>query len=280
MLFPALSLKKILRPFVPLISKISLDKVYDPNIHKTGLNKEETDDIALYFRFLDGMLSWIYFHAWQKFESNAKLVESLMSVCNQPKFVSYFKRVYQIISYQTSKRVLSKSFSALLYIDEMVKENPDAKFIILIRNPKEAIPSLMSLEESVQKKMHGQRNFEKYSDRYFRNLYQLSVHYYATLEKVYDKYKDHKNFLFVSYNEVLNNFKPTIYKITEHCELILTNEMEIAISHQVDKQDNFQSSHSYSLNRFGLDETTIKNDTPFYNRFVDEQSATKGNLAY
>lgn len=56
MLFPAYTLRIIIKPFLPLFKKISLDKVYNPDIHKTGLLSEETDDIAIYFRYLDGSI--------------------------------------------------------------------------------------------------------------------------------------------------------------------------------------------------------------------------------
>jgi omega-hydroxy-beta-dihydromenaquinone-9 sulfotransferase len=271
MILPPLTLKRLIKPFTRRINRISLDKVYDPRIHKTGLNKEETDDIALYFRFLDGMLSWIYFHAWQQFESVEKLRASLLEVCNQTRFVRYLKDVYRIIAFQSKKRILSKSFSALFYLEEILKENPDARIIILIRDPKEAIPSLMSLEESVQNNMHGVKNVEKHRSRYFSNLYQLSVYYYSVLENTYLTYKDHDNFLFLSYNELKDNFDKTIQSILKFCEVSGSQELEEAVSRQSGRQENFKSAHSYSLERFGLDEKLIEADTPFWGRFVSRK---------
>lgn len=271
MIIPPLTLKRLINPFVPGLNKISLDKVYDPKIHKTGLNKEETDDIALYFRFLDGMLSWIYFHAWQEFEGIKQLHTSLMNVCNQTKFVSYLRRIHSILAFQSQKRVLSKSFSSLFYLEEMQKENTDGKYVIIIRDPKEAIPSLMSLEESVQNKMHGKRMVDKNRDQYFKNLYQLSVFYYSTLEKTYERYKDNDNFLFLSYDDLRDDFVNSMQTLIEHCELSGTADLMTAIAMQSEKQSEFKSKHEYSLEKFNLTERSIEENTPFYKRFIQDQ---------
>lgn len=270
MILPSLSIKKFLKPFLPGIRKISLDKIYDPNIHKTGLDKEETDDIALYFRYLDGMLSWIYFHAWQVFDSGEALRASVMEVCNQSKFVSYLKRVYDILAYQSGRRILSKSFSSLFYLEEMRRENPDGKFIILIRDPREAIPSLMSLEESVQNNMHGKKKVEENREQYFMNLYRLSIFYYETLEKTWEKYRHDSQFLFLSYDQMKNDFGATMEKLISHCELTADDDLLRAIEKQDKKQTGFKSSHAYSLERFKLREEYLIRDTPFYNRFLKE----------
>jgi len=271
MITPPLLLKKVLSPFLPLLGKISLNKVYDPSIHETGMDKEETDDIALYFRFLDGMLSWIYFHAWQKFDSSAALRSSVMEINNQSHFVDYLNQVYRILSYQSGKRIFSKSFSGLFYFEEMLENTPDAKIIILIRDPVEAIPSLMSLEESVQKKMHGKIRMQENRDQYLKNLYQLSLFYYLRLEETYQKYKDHPNFLFIEYSEMKNSFKPVMHKLIRHCGLAETDKLVEAISRQAKTQESYSSSHRYDLERFNLDEDSIRKDTPFYLKFVNER---------
>ena len=43
MVFPALRARALLRPFLPLLRKVSFDRVYDPNIHETGFFEPETD---------------------------------------------------------------------------------------------------------------------------------------------------------------------------------------------------------------------------------------------
>jgi hypothetical protein len=236
------------------------------------MDKEETDDIALYFRFLDGMLSWIYFHAWQKFDSPTVLQSSILEICNQSLFVDYLNRTYRLLSYQSGKRVLSKSFSGLFYFDQMLEKNPEAKIIILIRDPIEAIPSLMSLEESVQNKMHGKKRMQENREQYLKNLYQLSVFYYSRLEETYRQYKDHPNFLFIDYSEMKNHFKPVLHKVIRHCGLRETEKLTEAGNRQAKKQESYSSSHLYDPERFGLDKDTIRKDTPFYLEFVKDHS--------
>ncbi|MBN1952364.1 MAG: sulfotransferase [Bacteroidales bacterium] len=270
MILPPSSLKRMMKPILPLLARISLDKVYNPKIHKTGLQQEETDDIALYFRYLDGMLSWIYFHAWQDFQSPEELHGSLLNTCRQQKFITYLSKVYQALSFDSGKRILSKSFSSLYNIEHIKALHPDAKIIVLIRDPAETIPSMMSLEESVQQNMHGIRKVFQKRENYFKNLYALSIHYYTWLEKTYITYKDQPDYLFVAYEELRVNFKPTITKILDHVQITPDSSLKDAIDKQAGTQTRYTSLHEYSLEKFGLTADQIRKDFPFYDRFIGE----------
>ena len=54
MLYPSILLQKISKPLLPFLEKISPARHHSTAAHKTSLQSVETDDVALFFRYLDG----------------------------------------------------------------------------------------------------------------------------------------------------------------------------------------------------------------------------------
>ena len=54
MLYPSVILQKCIKPFLPILEKISPARHHSTAAHKTSLTSVETDDVSLLFRYLDG----------------------------------------------------------------------------------------------------------------------------------------------------------------------------------------------------------------------------------
>ena len=65
MLFPAITARKLLGGIVPRLDKLSPARYHPSDVHDTSLRGIETDDVAWFFRTLDGPFAWAYFLAWQ-----------------------------------------------------------------------------------------------------------------------------------------------------------------------------------------------------------------------
>ena len=117
MLFPAITAQKILTPLIPLLNKISLDHIYDPKIHRTDLSLPETDDIAIHFRYGEGILSWVYFDSWQEYPSNEELQNSIRKSATREKFIHYLDLIHRNNIYKSSRRIISKSFFAIRWVN-------------------------------------------------------------------------------------------------------------------------------------------------------------------
>jgi len=263
MLFPALSARKIIKPLTPLLKKISLDKVWDPTIHKTGLFAAETDDIALNFKYFDGMLSWIYFSIWQEFSSDQEFEQELLKICQQDKFVTYLKDIYKKNIYKKDVGILAKSFFGLFNLETIQKEFPDSRIIILIRDPLEAIPSLMSLEKSVQNHINKfESRSEELKERYFNNLYKTSLFYYRYMHEAVSK-NTTDSLLLVTHKQLMVDFENTFNRIVEFASLEKTTELQNAIKAQVARQKTFKTKHKYQLEDFDLNKEKIRKDFSF-----------------
>lgn len=258
MLFPATSVRRLLRPLLPLLVRVSLDRVYNPRIHRTSLLAAETDDIAIAFRFSDGMLSWIYNEAWMDFETDAALREDVTGTSTDERFVRYLRAVYQRVA-PPPARMLSKSFSGLFCLDSIRSAFPGAKILLLIRDPAEAVPSTLSLQRSVQGALHGLEHDSPLAKRYYRNLYGASRLYYERLhEAVLEGPSD--GLLLLTHRQLLERFEETLTRVLAFLGLDATPELRHKISEQAARQAGHSSGHEYSLQEFGLSEAEFTTD--------------------
>jgi omega-hydroxy-beta-dihydromenaquinone-9 sulfotransferase len=263
-LFPAITAKKIMRPFRGKMQKAQLDKLYDPKIHKTSFFMPETEDIALFLRYFDGLLSWMYFYTWKVFKNNEEFEATLNKRLGQEKFIRYLKKIHLRSVYKSNKKVFSKSFAFIFNYHHIIKEFPDAKILFVIRDPLFAVPSFMSLVSGVQRKLN---NLDQQSDelkmRFYSNFYKTSLYYYHKIHQIISVNKGNKNILVVTHKDIVTNFKETFDKVMDFYSINRTLGLENAITEQIEKQKSYKTEHIYSLEKFWLTEAKIRNDFNF-----------------
>ncbi|MBP5202787.1 sulfotransferase, partial [bacterium] len=264
MVFPALSMRKIIRPFLPLVKNLSFDGVWDPKIHKTDLFSMETDDIALSMRYFDGILSWIYFYCWQEFDESDMFEKELVEVAGQEKFAEYLQDIHRKNIWKTDRRMFSKSFAQLFAVDkiEEIYENP--RIMLIIRNPLEAVPSMMSLEKRVQESLNNYSSQPvELQQRFLKNMYRTSLFYYKMFDEIAEKKKNSPNFLLLTHKQLMTDFDNTFERIISFCDLKKDEKFAAALKTQSEKQKTFKTEHVYSLEQFGLTEEQVRKDFAF-----------------
>ena len=267
MIFSSLSIRWLISPILPYLIRKFPQNIYDPNIHKTGLNEAETDDAALFFRNFDGMLYWLYFSAWEDYENFDKLKEELIRESELKKVIKYLEILHKknLYSNNSKKRIFSKSFSLIMDIEELLSKFHDAKIVILLRDPIEVIPSSISLANNVQKNIN---NIEKLSDQkkqvYYGNLYNASLSFFKFFDdQITENVKLKESILLISHKELKEDFENTMNKICEYCKIEKTSELLDAVKKQAAKQPNFKGKHVYSLEEFGFSVEQVKKDFHF-----------------
>lgn len=267
MLFPSIFIRKIIYSFRNKLGKISLDKVWDPKIHETNFLAAETEDIALFFRYFEGFLSWLYFILWKNFKNDAEFLKELEKRCNQDKFVDYLAIIHRKNLFITNSRMFSKSFALIFNIDTILNKFPDAKILIMIRNPIEAIASFLSLETKAQIKLNG---FDKLptieQERYCKGIIKTSYAYFKKVKEVIERKDD--RIMMITYESLLNNFEQTIKKVLKHYNVEINDEIYYAIKYQEEKQKTYKSEHIYNLNDYGVTEEEIKEKFEFIYKYL------------
>ena len=71
MLYPSLLLQVLLRPFLPILERLSPARHHVAAAHETSLTSVETDDVSVFFRYLDGFFLYGFFLAWDEKEQKS-----------------------------------------------------------------------------------------------------------------------------------------------------------------------------------------------------------------
>ena len=66
MLYASLTLQTFVKPFLPLLEKISPARYHNTAAHKTSLTGVETDDVSVFFRYFDGFFLYGFLLAWHE----------------------------------------------------------------------------------------------------------------------------------------------------------------------------------------------------------------------
>lgn len=260
MIYSSVLLRKIISPFLPKMNKIFMKRnAYNKAIHETGLLQAETDDAAIMFRYFEGLLPFLYFDAWKKYESDEKLIEALKQNVGTIRHQKYLHRFYKRNLINVEKRLFSKLFSGILFVDDIIKNYPNCKIIFIVRNPEETIPSSLSLVKSM---LSNFVDFDRVDDSkkkiFYDNIITISKYYYSELSKIVKNPDYNKQIITISYQDIKTEFSSVIKEIYTFCEIDFNDDIKIKIEQQSSKQKTHKSGHKYTLEDFGLDINSIQ----------------------
>ncbi|MHC4790542.1 MAG: AMP-binding protein [Planctomycetota bacterium] len=279
MLLPAISIQKLLNYLVTFDSKIKgflkdafrrwEERLFSPldDIHRIRFSEIEEDEFVLWSIFSSGtcvndapstvelpqLNKLRHFHQW----SQKRQVRTLgfYNACLK-------KKLYRDPMEHKADQlpwIVSKNPAFTHKIKELCKVFEDARFIYLVRNPKEAIPSRLSLIREIWRRRFP--GFGEMTSRQVEVILKDSLRTYLSAERVLPKlYK--KKHLTIQYEYLIQNPKEIVEKIYNHFEL---PGPDIALYKTLSKikdkpTKNKPSRHQYSLEEFGLDKNQIQNE--------------------
>ena len=261
MLYPSVILQKIIKPFLPILEKISPTRHHSTAAHKTSLDSVETDDASLMFRFLDGFFLYGFILCWSE-EDLFDWVDPKKRNMAERDFnwlESMWLRV-QIAS--KSKRTVGKLFSISANVPRFLERFPDAKLLYMIRDPLNVIPSGLSLVTGVLDKKFGFWNLsgdkrQHYIERLYKALVELQVRFHDDwINGRIDKNK----VMIVRFDDMMSNFESLMDNIISFTGHNASDSLKVDISKVAKSQREYKSKHKYNLEKFGLTEDRIKKD--------------------
>ena len=204
-LFPSDSITDTsLRFLFEKIPQSLFDKVYKPEIHRTGPTLPEAIDVALFKKFKRGVLAWVHNDALNNVE-HPKF--------NKEEDLSYLKEI--IRGWQRKygdKQVCVKYFHGTLHLEELRENFPQAKFIMPLRNPETLVYSsatLLSMVMAFRKKRPTQD--------YWHNIYNNIVYSYNAIAGIL---KEENDDVYVIHEENLKaDFKKEMSKIYSYLKV-------------------------------------------------------------
>ncbi len=270
MLYPSLTLQKLIRPLLPRLEKLSPAGAVPKEVHETSLTSVETDDASLTYRFFDGIFVYGYALGWAEKEYLDLFDPAVQD--STPRDAAWLRKIWRRnLTGRGQSRVIAKLFSLTGRLPAFLKEFPDARVLYMVRDPVAVVPSTLSLVTGIASlRLAIWEQPEAVKKRYFERLYHLLV---EGVRRFHDDYfqgripKD--RVLIVRYDRLMQDFETVMDEIFGFTGIEPTAELRAKIVDRAVKQRAYKSEHRYDLAKFGLDEARIRKDCAFmYEAFL------------
>lgn len=275
-LYPSILQQKLIRPILPLLEKVSPARFHASAVHETNLSSVETDDVTVFFRYLDGFFLYGFFLAWDE-EDRMPLFDPNVRDTTARDF-DWLEAVWRrnLVS-QGGDRLVAKLFSTGPRTPAFLARFPDAHILYMVRDPVEVIPSTFSLVTGVLDKAFGYWSLPeavraRYNERLYLALVDLFRRFHAdwTAGKI-----DRSRVMVVSYDRMMRDFDGLMEEMIGFFDMKPTDAQRAAIRNTAEEQRAYKSKHSYKLEKYGLDAARIRRDCAFvYETWLDADAAS------
>ncbi len=269
LLFPYLTARVLVRPFIPLLEHISPARFHASKAHPTSLSSVETDDVLSFFRFVDGLFLYGYFLAWDETDHMPILEAELM--VHSPRDFNWLRDCLKrnLLWYRRgggmADRNVAKLFSMALRPQAALTAFPEGKFLYMVRDPVNVIPSGMSLLAGVLKNaLPWDKASPESRARYFERIYLGSLQLYKRFHDAYVAGQlPAERVYVVRYHRLMEDFDVEMRQICAFIGQPLSPELERVIDETARSQRTRKSEHEYNLAEYGLTKERIQKDFAF-----------------
>lgn len=237
------------------------------DIHRIGLNLAEEDgqvlfhiwstyDLMAFFPFPELVSQYIYYDEQVPEEERDRDVKYYHEVLKKHIFA------------HNGKRYISKNPSYSPKVHTLHKEFPDAKFINIVRNPLQVVPSTISLFSS---------QFRTYGDPPRDYSLQNTIIEHSKFWYLYpDQYLKHlpsDQYICIRYKDLVSDPHATIQRIYHQFGFQISPEYEQVLKSESEKARLYKSKHVYSLKKMGLSRRRILHEfARVFHRFHFEKA--------
>jgi hypothetical protein len=275
LLFPSVIQKKVLRAGFGLFEKL-FPKAFQALVeweaglfpefskqHPIGINKPEEDELILLMSFSSAMVN-VFFPYTEKLTGITTFETRPPAM--RKKLLRFYRGCVQrqLYLHGGGRTLVSKNPAFVSKMRDLSREFPDAKFVYLVRNPFETVPSLLKLMSSMWEGLGIEsENIEKS----LRQLVVGSVQdYYYALE-VMDELPSERCAI-VQYTDLVSDPRTSVEKAYEKLQLDISPDFAEKLDSERKRQKRYHSENVYSLEQFGVDpEWLAKELGPFMERF-------------
>lgn len=265
MLYPSLTLQRMLRPLMPLLEKLSPAKFHSTEAHETSLSSVETDDVAVLFRYLDGFFLYGFFLSFDD-EDLLPLMDPKVRDTSERDF-AWLETLWRrsLVLHRTERNV-AKLFSVAVRLPRFLERFPDAQILYMARDPLAVIPSSMSLVIGVLDRAFGfWSKPEAVRKRWLERMYLAWI---LLLKKFHEDWTsgaiDKSRVFVVRYDRMMMDFEGLMDDLCVFLEHEMTPELRATIAARGEKQRKYESEHRYDLAKYGLTEEQVRRDCAFF----------------
>lgn len=253
------------RPFHKLVGGLNAILVGDTwdGIHKLGLDQPEEDEPSFVYGIHTPTAMLLVPHV-EEISSRFWFDELPASV--RERFMDAYEGTLKRIlrAHGGKKRYLNKNVFFTPRIRSMAERFPDARFIYLVRDPCEAMPSFMNMFTSAWR-FHSP---ELANDpELLSRLAQVGYDYYRRALELIDELPQDR-LLVVRYEDLVRNPKKTVESVHAWLGVPISPEFEEKLDEALASQRSYESQRDYSLSSFGLTREQVHAElAPVFARF-------------
>jgi len=223
------------------------------DIHPTGFNEKEEDEAMYLFSFLTVAVSLIcpYMKEFEYLTIIDKMPEK-----TRRKLQKYFRSSLQRFMYSEGKGkiLLSKNVITTGRLHTILEMFPDARIVYLMRDPKSAVPSFISMFSASWKFIAPE--IPEDSEEY-RALGQIAIDFYNYFHQNKSLFKP-ENLFVVPYNELSADPKKAVEEVYAHFNMNISDNFKNRLESHLKNQSKYRSKHSYSLQQYGFTKEEIE----------------------
>jgi hypothetical protein len=265
MLYPSLVIQKVLKPFLPLLEKLSPAKFHSTEAHQTSLTSVETDDVAVLFRYIDGFFLYGFFLSFDE-EDRLPWFDPRVRDTSQRDFDWLDTLWRRSLVLHKADRNIAKLFSVAVRLPQFLERFPEAQILYMARDPLSIIPSSMSLVIGVLDRAFGFWSLpEAVRRRWLDRMYKAWI---LLLQKFHEDWTtgmiDQKRVFVVRYDRMMADFEGLMDEMCKFLGHEMTPKLRETIHKRGEKQRKYESEHKYDLAKYGLTEEQVRRDCAFF----------------
>jgi len=264
---PALTGRFLIRPLINHLRKKGLTEVLPKETgHKVDLDDPEEEEMLLIniydTQFVSAALLGFDDRDYPKMQWNDQQPDKVRF-----RATNFLKACFQRQILATGKRqIIAQTHFSTHRIKTLMEAFPDAKFIYVVRNPHQVIPSFFSLlHKSIDFRWGLDPISKEVVERYNKRRYQAMIdlyRYFYDLQKNGELPED--RVMVLQYDQLLTNFEGAANSLIEFTGIEDGGEMRKKLSAQAEKQKNFKPEHNtLPLEEFGITREQIDSDFDF-----------------
>jgi hypothetical protein len=279
-LLPAVSLYKLIDAFVALDRRVTavvpkLTRWFNRDlfsgwrgIHSIGLQRAEEDEGLFLYALYTPVFYMLYPFMRQLRE--LQFLDDLPLEVRQ-RITGFYqgclqRHLYAMRGAAPGRTLLVKNVHSTGRIRSILQQFPDARFVFVMRNPYQAIPSLLSLYHAAWR-MHSPDVAKRSQES--RDLARMGYAYYRRLKEMCQVIPD-EQYTCVGFEDLIEDPEGTIERIYDHFDLPLSSAFRGRLQVAIQERSNHQSQHHYSLEEYGLSEQEVYAELREVFEFLDQ----------
>ena len=225
------------------------------DIHKLRFDQPEEDDGFFVYTFLTEAVFLLFLHIDELWGAG---FQDALPTKKQRRVMAFYRSCLQRRLYVSApgKTLLTKATQSSGAVESLLEAFPDAKFITIIRDPWAAVASHVSVfwpvwqAHSPYLKKDGPE-----AKAYARLAVSWFQHLFAFREKI-----DPRQYYCIDYRDLTRDPKATLEDVYRHFgwTMSVAFREQLALANQ--REQRFESNHSYSLEEFGLSKEWIREE--------------------